>query len=320
MKLRPEKVFSMPVSGCLLYGNESAVEDYIAETLLPKRLQAAAAEVKSFEEAELLQVSKEKLYLESGLFSAPKLYIVRNVTDKFLPLLESYTQDAPIIMIGKNLRSKNKIVAHVNQHANYKSIPIYDNDVGFVSAFIQHELSGYALDAGVQNMLVSSGLSFLQLQQCIKNIQQAYPTESRLSIDIIDSLLPPASSSTLFNVADLFLAKNAGELMKTFYTNNAVLEKEPIALVRIIAKQMWSLADMLKTVAGGASPEQAVTRSSPPVHFKRKPLMMSAVSRWNLQGCLKAIVSLDELEVDLKQNKAATLDFLERSLVQIAKL
>lgn len=320
MKLRPEKVFSTPVSGCLIYGNEPAIEDYIAEKLLPLKIQANSEEVKVFEEAELLQISKEKLYLESGLFSAPKLYVVRNVTDKFLPLLESYAQNVPLVLIGKNLRAKNKIVMYINQHSKYSAVPIYDNDVAFISAFVQHELADYSLEPGVHNMLVSSSLSFLQLQQCIKNIQQAYSPSSAVSVKVIDSLLPQAFSSTLFNVADVFLSKNAGELMRVFYSSSDVLDKEPIPLVRVLSKQMWSLAELLKTINAGASPDQAITRSSPPIHFKRKPLMISALSRWTLLGCLRAIVALDELEVDLKKNKAATLDFLERSLVQMLKL
>lgn len=320
MKQRPEKFFSLPVSGSLVYGNAPAIENYVVHTFLPRKLGAVSDEVKFFEEAELLQISKKALYFESGLFGAPKLYIVHNVTDKFLPLLEAYNQETPLVMVGKNLKSSSKIVAYMSQHPKYNVFPIYDNDAAVLNAFAQHELSAYALEGGVLHLLLTGTFSFTQLQQAIKNIQQAYSTSEQLTKSHIEPLLPQASSATLFELADLLLSKNASALMQAFYKDNTVLEKEPIPFVRIVSKQLWDIVKLLQATEKGKTPDQAISTLSPPLHFKRKPLVLAALSRWKLSSALKAIVGLDELEIQLKQSKGITLDFLERSFVQIAKL
>jgi DNA polymerase III delta subunit len=321
MKQRPETLFAgQTPSGCLLYGNAPAIEDYLVLDLFPERLSARGSAIKTFTEAELLTTSKEKLYLESSLFESPKLYIVRDVTDKFLSLLQSYEPFIPLVMVGKNLRSTSKIVTYMNAHQKYQAVPIYGDDHQFLSAYARYKLKDHQLESGVVETILNYLMTFGAVRQQMSVLLQLYPTGSSISVDEVEKALIPTQPIEIFKVAEAVVSKNPKAMVDTFQKAQTIFEKESIPLIRIIAKQFWDLVALKMKMDQGVSAQNVVSQATPMIPFNRRPQIIHNLSKWAVGGLLKAIVRLDELEILVKQPHLWSPDQMERAFLQMVKL
>jgi DNA polymerase III delta subunit len=298
MKQRPETLFTAQIPpGCLLYGNSPAIEDYLVLELLPERLTASGAAVKTFTESELLAISKEKLYLESSLFETPKLYIVRDVTDKFLCLLQSYEPFVPLVMVGKNLRSTSKIVTYMNAHLKYQAVGIYGDDQPFLSSFARYSLKDINLEPGVVETILNYLTTFANVRQQMRQLLQLYPKGSSITVEEVEKALIPTQPIEIFKVAEAVVSKNPKAMIDTFQKAQVIFEKESIPLLRIIAKQLWDLVALKMKMDQGISAQNVVNQATPMIPFNRRPQLIHNLSKWTVGGLLKAIVKLDELEI-----------------------
>lgn len=321
MKQRPETLFAGQIpSGCLLYGNAPTIEDYLVLDLFPERLNATSAAIKTFTESELLVISKEKLYLESSLFESPKLYVVRDVTDKFLSLLQSYEPFAPMVMVGKNLRSSSKIVTYMNTHPKYQAVAIYGDDQAFLSTYARYKLRHHTLESGVVETLLKYLTTFSSVRQHMNVALQLYPRGSSISVDDIESALIPNQPIEIFKVAEAVVSKNPKAMVDTFQKAQTILEKESIPLIRIVAKQFWDLIALRMKMDQGMSAQNVVNQATPMIPYNRRPQLIHNLSKWTVGGLLKAIVKLDELEILVKQPHLWSIDQMERAFLQMVKL
>lgn len=321
MKQRPETLFAAQIPlGCLLYGNTPTIEDYVVLDLFPERLNATSASIKTFTESELLAISKETLYLESSLFESPKLYVVRDVTDKFLSLLQSYEPFVPLVMVGKNLRSSSKIVTYMNTHPKYQAVPIYGDDQAFLTAYARYKLRHHTLESGVVETLLKYLTTFSSVRQHMNVALQLYPTGSSISVDDIESALVPNQPIEIFKVAEAVVSKNPKAMVDTFQKAQTILEKESIPLIRIVAKQFWDLIALRMKMDQGMSAQNVVNQATPMIPYNRRPQLIHNLSKWTVGGLLKAIVKLDELEILVKQPHLWSIDQMERAFLQMVKL
>ena len=321
MKQRPETLFTTQIpSGCLLYGNAPAIEDYLVLDLLPERLNATGSTVKTFTESELLAISKEKLYLESSLFESPKLYVVRDVTDKFLSLLQSYEPFVPLVMVGKNLRSTSKIVTYMNAHIKYQAVGIYGDDQQFLSSFARYKLKNLQLESGVVETILNYLMTFSTIRQQLNVVLQLYPAGGvSISVDDVEKALIPSQPLAIFKIAEAVISKNPKAMIGTFQKAQTLFEKESIPLVRIIAKQLWDLVSLRMKMDQGVSAQNVVNQATPMIPFNRRPQLIHNLSKWTVGGLLKAIVKLDELEILVKQPHLWSIDQMERAFLQMVK-
>jgi DNA polymerase III delta subunit len=320
MKLRPEGLFNAQISGCcLLYGNNPNIEDFVALELLPQRFAAGKHEIKTYTEPEVLAISKERLYFESSLFEPVKLYIIRDVTDKFLGLLQSYDGRVPLVMVGKNLKSSSKIVTHMNTHTSYQSVGIYGDDQQFLGAYIQYKLHGIALQPGVVGMILNHYTTFSLIRQQVDILRQLFSSESTISVEQVEASLIPVQQIEVFKVAEVVVSKNPKVMLDTFQKAGHIFEKESIPLLRIIAKQLWDLIALRRQMDKGVSAQQVVNQATPMIPFNRRPQLIHNLSKWTVRGLLNAIVKLDELEVLAKQPHLSSADQMERAFLQMSK-
>lgn len=320
MKLKPEALFNAKLSGCcLLYGNNPAIEDFIALELLPQRLGAGKNEIKTYTESEVLAISKEKLYFETSLFDLVKLYVVRDVTDKFLGLLQSYDGQIPLVMVGKNLKSSSKIVTHMNTHPSYQSVGIYGDDQQFLGAYIQYRLHGVKLEPGVVGVILNHFSTFALIRQQVDILLQLFGAEASISVEQVEASLISAQQIEVFKVAEVVVSKNPKAMLDTFQKAGHIFEKESIPLLRIIAKQLWDLINLRRQMDKGRSAQQVVNQITPMIPFNRRPQVIHNLSKWTIRGLLNAIVKLDELEVLAKQPHLWSADQMERAFLQMSK-
>lgn len=320
MKLKPEVLFNTKLSSCcLLYGNNPTIEDFVALELLPQRLGATRHEIKTYTESEVLAISKERLYFESSLFEPVKLYVIRDVTDKFLGLLQSYDGAVPLVMVGKNLKSSSKIVTHMNTHPSYHAVGIYGDDQQFLGAYIQYRLHGITLEPGVVGVILNHFSTFALIRQQVDVLRQLFTSEARISVEQVEASLIPAQQIEVFKVAEVVVSKNPKAMLDTFQKAEHIFEKESIPLLRIIAKQMWDLIAFRRQMDKGASAQQVVNQATPMIPFNRRPQLMHNLSKWTVRGLLTAIVKLDELEVLAKQPHLWSADQMERAFLQMCK-
>lgn len=321
MKQRPETLFSGQVpSGCLLYGNAPAIEDYMVLELLPERLNASGSAIKTFTEPELLAISKEKLYLESSLFESPKLYIIYDATDKFLSLLQSYEPFIPLVMVGKNLRSTSKIVTYMNAHQKYQAVAIYGDDQQFLSTYARYKLKHHQLESGVVETILNYLVTFSSVRQQMNVLLQLHPAGSSISLDGAEKALIPTQPIEIFKVAEAVVSKNPKAMIDTFQKAQGIFEKESIPLIRIIAKQFWDLIVLRMKMDQGVSAQNVVNQATPMIPFNRRPQLIHNLSKWTVGGLLKAIVRLDELEILVKRPHLWSIDQMERTFLQMVKL
>lgn len=321
MKQRAENIFSFNIPlGCLIYGNNPSVEDYIALELLPQRLWADKVEVKTFTELDLLNTSKENLYLETSLFEVSKLYIIRDVTDKFIPLLQAYKGTTPLIMIGKNLKSSSKIVNYVSEHPVYQTIPIYGEETSFLTTFIHHQLKDYQKEVGVERLILNHLESFAEVHRQVNLLKQVYPFPEHLTLEKIEKVLIPTEDVAIFKVAEAIVGKNPKAMIAVFEKTETLFQKEIVPLLRIIAKQFWDLVKLRHQIDQGISASQAVSKAVPLIPFNRRPQIIHNLSKWTVKGLLNAIITIDEMEILAKQPSLFSSELIQRHFLQMTKL
>lgn len=320
MKQRPETLFSASVSsGCLLYGNNPAVEDFLILELLPQKLNARGSEIKTFIESDLLAISKEKLYLESSLFESPKLYIVKEVTDKFLPLIQSYSLRVPLIMVGKNLRSSSKIVTYMANHTSYQAVGIYGDEVAFLGSFIKYQLRAYKFQEDIVGAILNHLDTFNMVSRQVKLLLQLYSEGDTLNLEGLEKAMILPAEIEVFKLAEAVVSKNLKAMLDTFQKSEAIFQKEIIPLLRILSKQFWDLLNMRRQIDRGQTAQQVVNQATPMIPFNRRPQIIHNLSKWSVEGLLKAIVKLDEMEMLAKQPIQCSPDLMERYFLQMTK-
>lgn len=321
MKQRPETLFTSQIPQvCLLYGNNPSIEEYLVLNLVPERLNASGADVKTFTESELLAISKEKLYLETSLFQSPKLYVVRDVTDKFLSLLQSYEPMVPLVLTGKNLKSSSKVVTYLVNHPKYQTIPIYGDDAQFLSTFANYQLRNYRLEPGVVGAILSHIQTFKLLRQQLALLRQLYPEGSTLTVSEIEATLIPAQQIEIFKVAEVTVSKNPKAMIDVFQKAGPIFQKEMIPLLRIVAKQFWDLVGLRRHIDQGQSAQQVVGQAQPTIPFNRRPQVIHNLSKWTVKGLLNALIMIDEMEMIAKQPQTFSNEIMERLFLQMTKL
>jgi DNA polymerase-3 subunit delta len=139
----------------------------------------------------------------------------------------------------------------------------------------------------------------------------------RVTIDDIMAVVADASAVALDNVVDAAFAGKPSEV-ETQYAKARGEGMHPGVIVSAALRHLSSLHRMRIAVEEGQSATGVVEGARPPIHFRRKPAIDTALRIWNTSRLLDAMSSLSDalLETRLKPHLADAI--AQRSMMTLA--
>lgn len=313
MKKKPEDLFSIKLSQLtLLYGNDPLVIDFLAHEFLPGKEKTKVAD-----QEEILQVSRTHFFEDGILFDKPKIYIVENVTDKFLPIIQGGLEEgAHFILVGKNLKTSSKIVQHINSASHGVAVGVYAEDYVFLSRYIFYALSSYKVGMEAVDYILQSLRAFPLVVQFCKNANLFFQEGDSITQEAALKLMGDKAEENIFKFADLILAKNSGKLMRDISKMRHFFD---VSLVRILMNQFRQLLILKEKTLEGSAASIAVNSYVPPIHFSRRQGVLDNLQRWSYISLVKALIQLDELEILMKSPSQDQSVALERKILSLLK-
>jgi DNA polymerase-3 subunit delta len=141
--------------------------------------------------------------------------------------------------------------------------------------------------------------------------------KERIEVDDILAVVADASALALDQLVDAAFAGRAAEVEKEF-AKAAIAGTAPYATVGAALRQIERLHALRLTVEEGASASEVVERAQPPIHFRRKALVESALKTWTAARLTRAMAALAEASLETRRTPSLAEAIAQRAMLQVA--
>jgi DNA polymerase-3 subunit delta len=142
--------------------------------------------------------------------------------------------------------------------------------------------------------------------------------KERVEVDDILAVVADASALVLDSLVDAAFAGRTAEVEKEF-AKAATAGTAPTATVGAALRQIERLHAIRLMIEGSGIPvADAVEQVQPPIHFRRKPLIESALKSWTSARLARAMAVLAEASLETRRTPALAAAIAQRAMLQIA--
>jgi hypothetical protein len=305
-------LFQLPLesSTCLVYGKSEDMQRYWLNEVLTPFLSSNNIRGHHFSEKEILSDSNTSLMQASSLFKKEEVWIINNVTDKSLSLLENKPSHHVYIFFAKELRSNSKLLQHMLAKKDEVAIDLQKLDHCFLTLAIKHAFQNYDCPSDVLSFLSKSIHSIQDLTTTLKSIKQIYKKSDLIQIETIQKMVRPSREETLWEIIDGLLFGTPSTIHTVFQKHSTLFQLDSIGTLRALIKKLMDL--MARHVPAP---------SASPFPYPPSQRLALQLSGWSPYKILTALVAIDKLEHHIKQNNSIiTPDQIERLLLQLTKI
>jgi DNA polymerase-3 subunit delta len=155
------------------------------------------------------------------------------------------------------------------------------------------------------------------LAQAVEMLLLYAGAEPTLSLEDVQAALADGGETSLGEAVDAALA---GDVAATDRAVSLAYQEgtSPIAIIRVLLAELMRLRLAAAMVAGGAPASEAVAAMRPPVFFKRQPLVIKLLGRWNLASLSRALELALAAEFACKQTLTPDEAFCRQMLLNLA--
>lgn len=142
--------------------------------------------------------------------------------------------------------------------------------------------------------------------------------QERIEIDDIMAVVADASALALDQMIDAAFAGRIADVEKEF-AKAAIAGTAPSAIVGAALRQLERLHVLRLTVESGTSVSATIEQVQPPIHFRRKPLIETALKSWTAERLARAMSMLGEASLDVRRQSDLAETIAQRALTLIAR-
>jgi DNA polymerase-3 subunit delta len=142
--------------------------------------------------------------------------------------------------------------------------------------------------------------------------------QQTIELDDVVAVVADASALALDTLVDAAFAGRIADVEKEF-SKAMVAGTAPFAIVGAALRQVERLHALRLDVESGSSASAVIERVQPPIHFRRKALVETALRHWTAERLVKAMAMLGEASLDARRYADLAETIAQRAVTMIAR-
>ena len=254
--------------------------------------------------------------LNKSFFEEKKLYIISNVSEKILVLIEDFIssniEDITIIIVASILDKRSKLRNFFEKEKNTICIPFYSDQnrtLSFLASnfFKEKKIS---ISQEVINFLVerSRGDRSNLNNEMNKIYNYAYE-KSKVSFDEVYKITNLAENYSVNELIDNCLAKNKKRISAILNQNN-FSDEDCILILRTMLNKSKRILKIKKEINDVSNIDSIISSFKPPIFWKDKEIVKTQIMNWDAIEIENLIYKINDIEFIVKKNTINTLNIV----------
>lgn len=260
-----------------------------------------------------------------GLFGGERVVWVRagsrNIVPALQPVLDSGSSTLVVVEAG-DLKRGAPLRNLCESSPNALAIACYADTERDLARLVDTMMgeAGLSIDRDARELLVSLiGGDRLASRGEIAKLALYAQGQGRVTSEDVRAIVGDASALALDDVVDAALSGATGDAVEALSKAFGAATR-PDAVLGALLRGLASLHLMTVQVAAGSSPDRVIDQARPAVHFSRKPKLQRALTGFNPDRCMKALLAVDEAVLAARRNAPLAPAICERAVLQVAQL
>ena len=254
--------------------------------------------------------------LNKSFFEEKKLYIISNVSEKILVLIQDFIssniEDITIIIVASILDKRSKLRNFFEKEKNTICIPFYSDQnrtLSFLASnfFKEKKIS---ISQEVINFLVErcrgdrSNLN----NEMNKIYNYAYE-KGKVSFDEVYKITNLAENYSVNELIDNCLAKNKKRISAILNQNN-FSDEDCILILRTMLNKSKRILKIKKEINDVSNIDSIISSFKPPIFWKDKEIVKTQIMNWDAIEIENLIYKINDIEFIVKKNTINTLNIV----------
>ena len=254
--------------------------------------------------------------LNKSFFEEKKLYVISNVTEKILKLVEDFIssniEDITIIIVASILDKKSKLRSFFEKEKNIICIPFYSDQnrtLSFLASnfFKEKKIS---ISQEVINFLVErcrgdrSNLN----NEMSKIYNYAYE-KKKVTFEEVFKITNLAENYSVNELIDNCLAKNKKRI-GTILNQNNFSDEDCILILRTMLNKSKRILKIKNDISDNNSIDSIISTFKPPIFWKDKEIVKTQIMNWDAIEIENLIYKINDIEFIVKKNATNTLNIV----------
>lgn len=260
-----------------------------------------------------------------SMFGGAKAVWVKGAGEGFLkaalPLLEGKAQGNLVIAEASTLAKNSQLRTQFEKSPHALIIPLYEAEASEIAGLVEQLLAQDGLRIGpdaLARFIELSGTARGLARREAEKLALYCLGHERVSIEDVEAICGNDTGSTPDELADSVFGGEVEEADRLFH--DLVRGGEDAGrLLGTVHGQALRLAEFRLAIDRGATAEQVVKQSRPPVFFRRQRLVMTQLRAWSLSDLVTAGSTLSANVLAARQNAALAEAIAGRCLLSLAR-
>jgi DNA polymerase-3 subunit delta len=203
---------------------------------------------------------------------------------------------------------------------NAVAIPCYPDDERSLARLIDDEMraANLVMAAEARTALVPLLGGDRRASLCeIRKLALYAHGRSAVELDDVLAVIADASSLALDRVVDAAFAGRHGEVEGEF-AKARIAGTAPGTMLSAAQRQLAQLHKVRIAIEAGASIDEALADTRPPLHFTRRRAVEAALRSWTAARLERAMAQLAEAALDARKQSSLAESIAQRALISIA--
>ncbi|MGF1476485.1 MAG: DNA polymerase III subunit delta [Geminicoccaceae bacterium] len=224
-------------------------------------------------------------------------------------LLKLDAIEASVVIEAGDLPPRSKLRKMIDDHRSAASIPCYRDEGRAIQDLVRAVLNPAGVDLSadamaylVDNLGSDRGVSRAELEKLVTFAGD----QRRLDTDDVAQIV---GDSANIDIDRLITAVSVGDQIGLERALDRLLaaNQQPIRLIRVISTHLMRLLELRSGVDAGSSVDTVIAQAKPPVHFRAKTMMRTALNGWNALALSRALAALLKAELQCKTGHPAAI-------------
>lgn len=299
----------------LFYGENTGLIEDFKNTIIKKNHKNNV--IKLFQEDIL---NNNKIIIDeinnSSLFNDEKIFIIQNVNDKFIKIIEeifSSNKDRKIYLFSNVLEKKSKLRNFFEKEKLTDIIPCYnDTEITFKKIIKQSLRNFSGLNNDVLNLLIEScNKDRSKLKNELDKIK-SYFIKNNININELSKLLNFKENDDFGEIRDSALIGDKNKTNKLL--NSTIINADKnILYISILAQRLSGIEEVINNNKGNIS--MAIENLKPPIFWKDKQMFINQANLWKRKTLRKALSDIYNVELKIKTNSIINSSIVLKKLI-----